>query len=151
MSNLRLVAGAGLLLSALLAAGCTNAPSPPTTTTTLQASTSTSTTVSTTSTSAGPASATTTTLEHVLSYSADYGSETLRASSLVSSAEAILMGTVIDGPDSRWNGEDGKQWTPKSPEDGPQFYTTWLIRVEESLKGPYGSGRRRPFTSTAEM
>lgn len=92
------------------------------------------------STTISVAPSTDTTLEHVLAYNADYGSETLRASSMVKSAEAIVMGEVIDGPDSRWNSKDGEQWTPKSPEEGPQFYTTWLIRVEESLKGPYEVG-----------
>lgn len=92
------------------------------------------------STTSSAAPSTATTLEHVLSYNADYANETLRAPSMVKATDVVVMGEVIDGPRSRWNSSDGKQWTPRGAEEGPQFYTTWLIRVEESLKGPYEVG-----------
>jgi hypothetical protein len=84
-------------------------------------------------------------LPHVNIYFADYDVKALDLTSLVQQADVIIVGTVVEGPSSRWNSEDGRQWKPRSKADGPQFYTTWKVAVEESLKGPYSAGDTAVF------
>ena len=71
----------------------------------------------------------------VQTYTADWDPAALTVSSLATGADVIVRGRVTQEPTARWNSADGKQWKPKSAAEGPQFYTTWIIRVDEVLKG----------------
>ncbi len=82
------------------------------------------------STTISVAPSTDTTLEHVLAYNADYGSETLRASSMVKSAEAIVMGEVIDGPTLA-----GTARMASSDPEEPRGGTSVLHNVADSRGG----------------
>ena len=85
--------------------------------------------------SASPGSTLSAMTPRVQTYTADWDPAALTVSSLASEADVIVRGRVTRDPTARWNSADGKQWKPKSAAEGPQFYTTWIIRVDEALKG----------------
>jgi hypothetical protein len=90
-------------------------------------------------------SSTTTTVERIEFYTADWGYDRANVSYLAGRAEVIVRGRVAGEPTACWNSADGKQWIPKSPDEGPQFYTTWTVAVEEVLKGTVAAGDLVPF------
>jgi hypothetical protein len=84
---------------------------------------------------ASPGSTLSATTPRVQTYTADWDPAALTISSLATGADVIVRGRVTQEPTARWNSADGEHWKPKSATEGPQFYTTWIIRVDEVLKG----------------
>jgi hypothetical protein len=84
-------------------------------------------------------------LPNVQFYYAGYAADRLRLAPLLADSDVVVAGTVTIDPTSRWNSDDGRQWKPKVKTDGPQFYTSWEILVEESFKGPFRPGDAAVF------